>query len=207
MTETKPGRNWIWWIVALIGVSVWGLYLYFFGPRMESGAPILEGSALSRPASYDWVLSDLDGHPVSFEKYRGKTVFLNIWATWCPPCVAELPSIARLARSPRLGPVAFVCVSIDQDAEAVRQFVKGKDWPLTILHASDLPPPFRTDGIPATFLIAGDGRIVGSAMGWAEWDDPAVVEFLERLASTPVERRVEGQGQVPAAPRPEPSAP
>src|SRR5690242_19194058 len=113
MTAAKPDSGRIWWILAFAFVSAWCLYLYFFGPTAprDGAAPVLEGTALSKPADYDWDLSDLDGRPVSFAQYRGKAVFLNIWATWCPPCVAELPSIARLARSARPGRVAFVCVA------------------------------------------------------------------------------------------------
>jgi thiol-disulfide isomerase/thioredoxin len=182
MTETQPGSNRVWWIVALAFVGGWCVYLFFFGPKSPRNAPVLEGTALSKPAEYDWMLYDLAGHPVSFGQYRGKTVFLNIWATWCGPCVAELPSIVKLARTPQLDRVAFVCVSVDQDPETVRRYVQGKDWPMTVLHAAGLPPAFTTDGIPATFLIAPDGRIAASAVGDAEWDDPTVVAFLERLA-------------------------
>jgi thiol-disulfide isomerase/thioredoxin len=182
MTETNPGSSRIWWILALVFVSGWCLYLFFFGPRSPRSVPVLEGTALSKPADYNWTLYDLDGRTVPFAQNRGKTVFLNVWATWCPPCVAELPSIARLARTPRLDQVAFVCVSIDRDAETVRRYIQGKDWPMTVLHATSLPQAFSTDGIPATFLIAPDGRIAASYLGGAEWDDPTVVAFIERIA-------------------------
>jgi len=183
MTEPNPGSSRIWWILALVFASGWCLYLFFFGPRPPPQlAPVLEGTALSKPADYTWTLYDLEGHSVSLAQYRGKTVFLNLWATWCPPCVAELPSIARLARTPRLDHVAFLCVSVDQDPDSVRRYVQGKDWPMTVLHATDLPVAFRTgNAIPSTFLIAPDGRIAASYVGGAEWDDPSVVAFIERL--------------------------
>jgi thiol-disulfide isomerase/thioredoxin len=186
MTEANPESGRIWWILGILFVSGWCLYLRFFGPTTtrHSAAPALEGTALSKPADYDWMLSDLDGRPVPFDRYRGKTVFLNVWATWCPPCVAELPSIARLARSAKLERVAFVCVAVDAHPEPVRRFLEGKDWPMTFLHAPQTPPAFTTtDGaIPATFVIEPDGLIAASAVGSADWDDPSVVAFLERLA-------------------------
>jgi hypothetical protein len=76
----------------------------------------------------------------------------------------------------------------------VRRFLKAKDWPMTFLHAAETPPAFTaTDGaIPATFLIAPDGFIAASAVGGADWDEPSVVAFLERLA---------GAEAVPAADR------
>src|SRR5207244_4439691 len=89
------------------------------------------------------------------------------------------------------GRVAFVCVSVDPDAESARRFLRGKDWPMTFLHASaaEVPAAFPADGLPATFLIAPDGRIAASALGAAEWDDPSVVEFLERLDRTKPEEK------------------
>jgi thiol-disulfide isomerase/thioredoxin len=202
-SEAGPKRTRTWWIVALGIVSAWCLYLYFFGPRPSLNIPVLEGTALKQPADFNWAPSDLDGRPVPFERYRGKPVFLNVWATWCPPCVAELPSIARLAGARGLDPVAFVCVSIDPDIEAVRRFVKGKDWPMTVLHVDPgaLPEVFTTEGIPATFLIAPDGRITASALGSAEWDDPSAVAFLQKMASVKP-----GAGAV-TQPEEEPSAP
>jgi thiol-disulfide isomerase/thioredoxin len=168
--------------VLLAAVLAWFIYLKVLGPRSPGRVPVLKGTALAEPADYDWALHDLEGRPVSFGDYRGKTVFLNIWATWCGPCVRELPSIAALARSPRLGGVAFVCVSIDADRETVRGYVQGKDWPMTVLHTAHLPQVFTTDGIPASFLIDREGRVAASAIGSAAWDDPSVVDFLAHLA-------------------------
>jgi hypothetical protein len=96
-----------------------------------------------------------------------------------------MPSIARLADNPQLKSknVQFVCVSTDESAGVVRRFLEGKNWSMTILRADRLPPVFATDGIPATFLIAADGRIAASQVGSADWSLPHVVEFLEKLSS------------------------
>src|SRR4051794_36501020 len=171
--DPKTGSSRIWWILGLGFVLFWCLLLVFFPPKgPRTAPPDLEGTALDLPADSDWTLHDLDGRPVSFAQYRGKTVLLNIWATWCPPCVEELPTIARLARSPRLAGVAFVCVSVDDSPETVRRFLRGKDWPMTFLHAdaTSLPAVFTSEGgaIPATFLIAPDGRVAASTVGAAD---------------------------------------
>lgn len=189
MNETgnhPPGSSRTWIYVVLGCVLAWTFILYAFGPRRGPGAlggPELAGNPSALPADYNWTLEGLDAQPVDFARYKGRVVFLNIWATWCPPCVAEMPSIANLAANPKLQAknVAFVCASTDDDLDTVRRFVAGKDWPMTILRATSLPPAFATDGIPATFIIAPDGRVVTSHVGSARWDEPDVVDFLERL--------------------------
>lgn len=183
MTESnapKPDRTWLY--VAGAFVAFWGLYLTFFGPGPVP-APRVEPSGSHGQADYRWKLLDLDDKPVEFSRYKGKVVFLNVWATWCGPCVSEMPSIARLASKPALkDDVAFVCVSTDDSASAVTQFLAGKDWPMTVLRATDLPRVFQTEGIPATFMIAPDGRIAAAEVGSSNWDDPGVVEALVTLA-------------------------
>ena len=98
-----------------------------------------------------------------------------------------MPSIDKLARNPRLQGknIEFVCVSTDESTEAVRQYVAGKNWSMTILRTDKVPSVFYSDGIPATFVIAPDGRIAAFEVGAADWNEPHVVEFLEKLAAPP----------------------
>src|ERR1035441_3847986 len=95
--QPKPPRTLLY--AALAFLAFWFAYLTFFGPRRPAR---LENSGMSQPAEYDWSVVDLDDGPVSFAKFKGKVIFLNFWATWCGPCVREMPSIDRLARDPRL---------------------------------------------------------------------------------------------------------
>jgi thiol-disulfide isomerase/thioredoxin len=176
--EGRPDRTWLY--VALAFVVAWGGYLAVFGPSGGVRRPSVPGSF--GKAEYKWRLLDLDDKPVEFSRFQGKAVFLNLWATWCGPCVAEMPSIAKLAANPRLKDVAFVCVSTDDSAAVVKTFLAGKNWPMTVLRATDAPPVFTTQGIPATFLIAPDGHIDTAELGSQDWDRPDVVELLETLA-------------------------
>jgi thiol-disulfide isomerase/thioredoxin len=184
MSEPRIKNDRAWWFVALGFLIAFGLFRSVLLPRMKGGLPPprLAISAEPRKADFQWAVHDLNDVPVPFSRFQGKAIFLNIWATWCPPCVAELPSISRLAADPRLKEVAFVCVAIDDAPAAVRDFVHGKGWPMTILHATSLPDVFITEGIPATFLIDPDGRIVAAEVGGADWNDPPVIAFLEKLA-------------------------
>ncbi len=185
--ETDEGRRLVWWIVFGL-VIAWSTFLFFFGPRTRTtdlGPPSLKKPLEPRRADYRWTLRTLDGQAVEFSRYRGQTVFLNLWATWCPPCVAELPSIDSLAANARLKGVAFVCVATNDSELAVRSFVKRQQMKVPVLVSVDPPPePFLTEAIPATFVIGPDGRILSQEVGAAQWDLPEVVDFLESLVKS-----------------------
>lgn len=187
----RPDRSWL--IVALVFLGFWIAYLGFFAPGNR--APSLDGSGGNRPAEYGWALEDLQGQTVQFTRFEGKTVFLNVWATWCGPCVGEMPSIAKLAASPRFRGknIEFVCISVDDSVADVRRFVADKNWPMTVLHARSLPRVFQTEGIPATFILSPEGRIVAAEVGASDWDRPEVVSFLEKTTA-------ETKGSSPARP-------
>jgi thiol-disulfide isomerase/thioredoxin len=188
MSATQNSSARLWLVIAIAFAFFWALYLTFFGPKPPPPpAPLLEGSGTGEPASFNWEVRDLEDRPVKFERFKGKPVFLNIWATWCPPCVGEMPSIARLADEPRLKDkgIEFVCVSTDDSTEPVRRFLEGRSWHMSFFRADRLPPVFLTDGIPATFIIAPDGRIAASEIGASDWDSPEVIALLEKLAAQP----------------------
>jgi thiol-disulfide isomerase/thioredoxin len=184
MTDSTTSSQRTWLLIAIVFIGFWIAYLSFFAPRNRRP---LEGTGIDQPAEYSWILEDLDERQVPFSRFQGKTVFLNIWATWCGPCVREMPSIARLAARETFKDknIAFVCVSVDDATETVRQFVRDKNWPMTVLHASARPPVFQTEGIPATFVISPAGRIVAAEVGSTDWDQPDVVAFLEKTAAMP----------------------
>jgi thiol-disulfide isomerase/thioredoxin len=182
-TRGRPARVLLY--AALGFLAFWFTYLTFFGPKRPA---TLENSGMSEPANFDWTVLDLDDRPVSFSKFKGKTIFLNFWATWCGPCIHEMPSIDSLARDPRLAgkSIEFLCISTDDNSETVRQFLKGRNLAMTFLRVKDgkVPSVFYSEGIPATFLITPEGRIAASEIGSADWHEPRVVAFLEKLAGT-----------------------
>ena len=183
--EKSSTRKWL--AIGLAATIAWVIFLASAGPRGGDGMlpPNLDSSGVHPPADFRWALVDLDGKPVDFAGFRGRPILLNRWATWCGPCLQEMPSIAALAANKRLKDkgVVFLCVSTDDSAEALRRFVKEKSWGMTLLRANSIPAAFTTEGIPATFLIAPDGRVVVSQVGSAKWDDASVVDFLAKLAT------------------------
>ena len=162
----------LWIMMGLAFVSTFLLI------RRFSATPAVGGHA-----DYGWVLTDLEGKPVKLSAYAGRPIFLNVWATWCEPCQQEMPSIARLASNPKLSKVAFLCISTEESPKPVKAFVDSKKPPMTMLMVGGpTPKVFHTEGIPATFVIAPDGRIVRAEVGANEWDQPEVVTMLEELA-------------------------
>lgn len=127
---------------------------------------------------------DLEGKTVTFESLKGKVIFLNIWATWCPPCIAEMPNIHSLYKKMDPEKIAFVMLSVDEGGmEKVKKFVDKKGYTFPVyLPASQFPQEFYSDAIPTTFIISPEGRIVAKQEGMAEYDTKEVREFLQGLA-------------------------
>jgi thiol-disulfide isomerase/thioredoxin len=181
----KPRHQWL--AIGFAAALAWAVFLATFGRVVTVGGiepPGLEPLSVPMMADLAWPLVDVDGKPVDLAAFRGRPILLNIWATWCGPCLEEMPSIDSLAANPKLKDkgVVFLCVSTDKSAERLRDFLKDKPWKMTILRATSIPAVFLTDAIPATFVIAPDGRIATAQVGAAQWDDPSVVDFLEKLA-------------------------
>ena len=131
---------------------------------------------------YQWKLRGLDGVEVDFAQFRGKVVFLNFWATWCPPCTVELPNIQRLYEAMKKEDIAFINSSFEDEA-LVKRFISKKGLKLPIyLHGRYVPPEFISNrGIPATFIINRQGAVVYEHIGAAKWDDESVMIFLRSL--------------------------
>ncbi len=145
--------------------------------------PAMDRLTVYGQTDYDWNLKTLDGEAVSLESFRGKTVLLNHWATWCGPCVAEMPSLAALHESIDRDDVAIVLVSTE-DAHTIRSFLERKGLSLPAYVAEDVPAVFETPGIPATFILDPAGAIVYSHVGAANWDSDDCREFLNAIADS-----------------------
>jgi thiol-disulfide isomerase/thioredoxin len=125
-----------------------------------------------------------NGEVARLSDFKGKTVFFHVWATWCGPCVMELPSVVRLADQFKDDPnVRFVLVSIDQKLDELDAFIeaKGLSLPVYTLQSS-LPPELQTEGIPATFFIDRMSKIRRVQEGSYQWDRQSVVNELRQLS-------------------------
>ena len=130
---------------------------------------------------YAWTLRSLDGTEVSLESARGKVIFLNVWATWCGPCVAEMPSLQRLHEKVRGDDVFFAFVT-QEPAEVAKAFLEKHKLTLPVFTMTgELPPAFQRKGVPSTFVLSKRGAIAFSHVGAARWDDARTIGFLEEL--------------------------
>ena len=125
------------------------------------------------------------GKRVSLSRYKGKVVLLNLWASWCPPCIRELPALDGLQQ--RLGgkDFAVVAISVDRSPEPARRMFVDQ---LALEHLDFLIEPpeklgyyFPVDVLPSNFIIDREGRVVGLLRSFVEWDSPLADEFVARL--------------------------
>lgn len=126
-------------------------------------------------------LVDAKGQPVQLSSFKGKKVFVNLWATWCPPCRAEMPSIQKLAAAVDSSKVAFVMLSLDEDFETARQYAEKTGLNLPIYGpSSELPPLFTTPGIPVTYIFNENGELVFRRDRAENYDQPQFVDLLNK---------------------------
>lgn len=149
--------------------------------RNLSGKPIL-GKGVAAP---NFTLPDMNGKSVSLDQYRGKAILLNIWATWCPPCVEEMPSMERLYQTMKGEDFVLLAVSIDENgAEAVAPFMKKYRLNFTVLTdpKGTLKYKYQTTGIPESHIIDKNGTIVEKVIGPRDWAAPEAVRIFQELA-------------------------
>ncbi|HNP19017.1 MAG TPA: TlpA disulfide reductase family protein [Fulvivirga sp.] len=134
-------------------------------------------------ADFDFQLKNLNGEVVNLIDYKGKVIFLNIWATWCPPCIAEMPGIQSLYEKVDKDKIVFVMLSTDNSEDKARKFIEKKGFTFPVfMAASRVPDVFRVPSIPSTFVISPEGQIVSKEVGMANYDKKSFINFLDKLS-------------------------
>jgi thiol-disulfide isomerase/thioredoxin len=154
---------------------------------LESGFLDADDEPLQNAEDFDYLftIKDLDGNKIAFEQYRGKVVFLNLWATWCGPCRAEMAGIQKLYSRIDKNKVAFVMLSIDKDSDRdkVVGYLKKKSFTFEAFQPSGyLTAQLDVPAIPTTFIISKEGKIVKKEIGNKRYDTSRFQKFLENLA-------------------------
>lgn len=126
---------------------------------------------------------DLDGQRHRLDDYRGQVVLLNFWASWCPPCIHEMPSMARLQRQFADRPFHILAVNLGQSRAEVEQFLETTpvNFPVFLDEAKVEPTRWQVFAFPTSYLIDAEGRIRYGVAGGLEWDSEAVVEAVSGL--------------------------
>lgn len=143
--------------------------------------------AVPHPKKADFSLKfkSLDGKDLGMDSFKGKVVFLNFWATWCGPCVAEMSGIQQLYEKTKTQDMVFALLS-NESASKVQDFISKKKFTFPVyVYSGKLPDFYKTDGIPATFLISPQGKLVFQHVGSAAWNDPKAIDYLKSLARSP----------------------
>lgn len=142
-----------------------------------------------RPLAPDFTLTGVDGKRHRLADQRGKVVFVNFWATWCPPCLKEMPSMQRAWNQLKGENFMMYAINVGEDKELVARFTFeiGVDltFPLLLDGNSAVIKQWPVPGLPTTFIVAPDGRIAYRVVGGREWDDPRSIAEIRALMRTP----------------------
>lgn len=139
------------------------------------------------PPAAAFELKDLEGDVHVLADYRGRVVVLNFWATWCPPCRREMPSMQRAYEELRDHGIEMLAVDVGEDEETVFQFTADYpvEFPLLFDMDSKVVQSYPVKGLPTTYIIDKQGRIAFQAIGGRDWDDAALLEEIIRLQKAP----------------------
>jgi thiol-disulfide isomerase/thioredoxin len=130
-------------------------------------------------------LQDLDGQMTDLAHLKGRVVLINYWATWCPPCRREMPSMERLSQALKGEAFSVLAVDVGEDADTIDAFTSQLDtelsFPILLDSRSRAMQAWQVAGLPTTFLVDKQGRIVASAIGGREFDHPEMIRAIRQL--------------------------
>lgn len=162
-------------LAATAGLALWAVL-----PAVKAQSRGMSPVAGAPPAP-TLVLPDLDGKPVDLARYRGKVVLVNFWATWCPPCRKEFPSLGRVRKLIKPSEFEVLAVNVGEDPETVFSFAGSTDFPVLFDRDSQAMARWSVKGMPTTLLVDRQGRVALRAVGGREFDDPVIIEQIREL--------------------------
>ena len=143
-----------------------------------------EGPHLSN-RDYNFGLETSDGTQTSLGELKGQVLFVNVWASWCPPCVAEMPTIETLYEAVGDHPqITFVMLSMDQNRDKAVEFMESRDFTMPYhFPRSALPVKLQSQYLPTTYVISKKGQIVYKKEGIANYSSPNFAQWMRELAT------------------------
>jgi len=136
-----------------------------------------------KPDAPDFSLADMDGEMHSLMSYRGKPVIINFWATWCPPCRAELPSMNRGWEKVKDEGIEMLAINVGEDEDTIFKFTADYpiDFQVLLDKSGDAINHWPINGLPTTFVIDPDGKLAYRAIGGREWDSDQLLDMVRSL--------------------------
>ena len=127
------------------------------------------------------ILSDLKGNQVNLEQYKGKTIFINFWATWCKPCIKEMPSIQKAMEILKGKNIEFLFAS-DETNEQIEKFKANNEYNFNYVKVENATA-LNIMALPTTFIFDPEGKLVFSEMGFRQWDDKSNIDLIIKTIS------------------------
>ncbi|MCG8428920.1 MAG: TlpA family protein disulfide reductase [Chromatiales bacterium] len=136
-----------------------------------------------RPPMPDFELIDLDGKVHRPEDYRGRVLVVNFWATWCPPCRAEMPSMERMMETWKHAPLSLIAIAMGQNEKQVRRFADENPLSFPLLPDPDgkVSEAFGVDGLPTTYIANELGNLAFKVTGGREWDSDRMTRTISLI--------------------------
>ncbi|WP_432410768.1 TlpA family protein disulfide reductase [Rasiella sp. SM2506] len=168
-------------LVALLFIPQTGTPIKVFFNRLIAFSPSeIAEEEQEILSDYSWQLQDLEGTTIDFTSAEKKVTLVNVWATWCPPCLAEMPSMQALYDRYHTE-VSFYFVSLE-DTEILQRFIDKKEYSFPVYTTQDnFPKLLETNSFPTTYLISKSGKISINKKGAADWDSESVRETIDAL--------------------------
>ncbi len=166
-------------VIVLLVLPQTSLPIKAFISRITATSPSIE-SETERDVltDYQWNLKDLNGAEVDFSKFKGQKILINFWATWCPPCVAEMPSMQELYNDYKDN-VVFIFVTNEKES-VVNKFITKYGYTFPIYKAiSPTSELLRTNNLPTTYLLNEEGEILINKTGAADWNSVTVRALMK----------------------------
>ncbi len=137
-----------------------------------------------RPLAPSFELPDDEGEMHALSDYKGKVVIINFWATWCPPCRAELPSMNRAWEKLKKHQVQMLAINVGEDEDTVFAFTGEQEINFQILldESGEIINRWPVSGLPTTFIVDKQGRVVYRAVGGREWDSDEIIDIVKKLS-------------------------
>jgi len=137
-----------------------------------------------KPPAPEFSLVDLEGRIHRLRDYRGRVLIVNFWATWCPPCRKEMPSLDRARERLRDAGVEILAINVGEDEETVFTFTGSYPVRFPLLFDADgkVTERWPVMGLPTTFVVGPEGRLIYRAVGAREWDSPKLMDAVRQLA-------------------------